>query len=157
MTSDSRYICMRCCKKKLKWQSHPTSPFCCLHRLWKNNDQLKPLTINKHHRLLDGMLVTELRVQQRSTDKRAVICGLIPADVKMVDVNVTQAPHHLHLVLNWKRWKERENEFISLLWGMIVPAKKIKTLTFPGLFISQSERLPAGASWESVGVRCWEN
>lgn len=61
------------------------------------------LTINQHHGLFDGMLVAELRVQQGSADERAVVRGLIPADVEMVDVHMPQTPHHLHLVLNWKR------------------------------------------------------
>lgn len=73
------------------------------------------LTINEHHRLFDGVLVAELRVQESSADERPVESGLIPADVKMVDVHVPETPHHLHLVLNWKRQRERENEFISAL------------------------------------------
>lgn len=58
------------------------------------------LTVNKHHGLLDSVLVAELGVQQGSAHEGAVVRGLVPADVEVVDVDVTEAPHHLHLVLN---------------------------------------------------------
>lgn len=60
------------------------------------------LTVNENDRLLDGVLVAELRVQQGAGDKRAVVGRLVPADVKMVDVDVAEAPHHLHLILDWE-------------------------------------------------------
>lgn len=58
------------------------------------------LTINEHNRLFNGMLVTELRVEQRSANKGAIVGGLVPAHMQMVNVDVTQRTHHLHLVLN---------------------------------------------------------
>lgn len=48
------------------------------------------LTVNKHNGLLDGMLVTKLRIEQRSADKGAIVSGLVPAHVQMVNVDVTQ-------------------------------------------------------------------
>lgn len=48
------------------------------------------LTVNEHHGLFDGMLVTELRVEQRPADKRAVEGGLVPAHMQMVNVDVAQ-------------------------------------------------------------------
>lgn len=48
------------------------------------------LTINKHHGLLNGMLVTKLRIEQRSAHKGAIVSGLVPAHVQMVNVDVTQ-------------------------------------------------------------------
>lgn len=58
------------------------------------------LTINEHHGLFNGMLVAKLGVEERSADKRAVVGGLVPAHMQMVDVDVTQGTHHLHLVLD---------------------------------------------------------
>lgn len=58
------------------------------------------LTINEHNRLFNGMLVTELRVEQRSANKGAIVGGLVPAYMQMVNVDMTQRTHHLHLVLN---------------------------------------------------------
>lgn len=58
------------------------------------------LTINEHNRLFNGMLVTELRVEQRSANKGAIVGGLVPAHMQMVNVDMTQRTHHLHLVLN---------------------------------------------------------
>lgn len=46
------------------------------------------------------MLVAELRVKQRSADEGAIVGGLVPAHMQMVNVDVTQGTHHLHLVLN---------------------------------------------------------
>lgn len=48
------------------------------------------LTINEHDRLLNGMLVTKLRIEQRSADKGAIVSGLVPAHMQMVNVDVTQ-------------------------------------------------------------------
>ena len=58
------------------------------------------LTVDEHHRLLDGVLVAELGVEQRAADEGAVEGGLVPAHVQMVDVDVAQGPHHLHLILD---------------------------------------------------------
>lgn len=57
------------------------------------------LTIDEYNRLFDGMLVAELGVEQRSADKGAIVGGLVPAHMQMVNVDVTQRTHHLHLVL----------------------------------------------------------
>lgn len=46
------------------------------------------------------MLVTELRIQKGPGDERAIVCGLVPAHVEVVDVYMAQAPHHLHLILD---------------------------------------------------------
>lgn len=53
------------------------------------------------------MLVAELGVEEGSADKGAIVGRLVPAHVQMVDVDVTQGPHHLHLVLDWRQ-RERE-------------------------------------------------
>lgn len=58
------------------------------------------LTVNEHHRLLYGMLVAELGVQQGPADKGAVVRGLVPAHVQMVNIHMAQAAHHLHLILD---------------------------------------------------------
>lgn len=62
-----------------------------------------PLTVDEHHGLLDGVLVAELGVEQRSADEGAVVGGLVPAHVKVVDVHVAQRTHHLHLVLDYRQ------------------------------------------------------
>ena len=46
------------------------------------------------------MLVAELGVEQCSADKGAVVGGLVPAHMQMVNVYMTQRTHHLHLVLD---------------------------------------------------------
>lgn len=58
------------------------------------------LTVYKHHGLLDSVLVAELGVRRRSAQEGAVVRGLVPADVEVVDVDVMETPHHSHLVLN---------------------------------------------------------
>lgn len=58
------------------------------------------LTIYEYYGLLNGVLVAELRVEQRSADKGAIVGGLVPAHMQMVNVDVTQRTHHLHLVLD---------------------------------------------------------
>lgn len=63
------------------------------------------LTINKHNGLFNGVLVAELGVKQGSANKGAIVSGLVPAYMQMVNVDVTQGTHHLHLVLDWRqRW-----------------------------------------------------
>lgn len=47
------------------------------------------LTINEHDRLFDCMLIAELRVEQGSTDEGAIVGGLVPAHMQMVNVDVT--------------------------------------------------------------------
>lgn len=69
--------------------------------LWEASRE-KP-TVDKHNRLLDGVLVTELRVHKSPTDERAVWGWLIPAHVKVIDVDMAQTSHHLHLIMNYKR------------------------------------------------------
>lgn len=49
------------------------------------------------------MLVAELGVKQRSADKGAVEGGLVPAHMQMVNVDVAQGTHHLHLVLDYRQ------------------------------------------------------
>ena len=78
-----------------------------MFRLWilqtlAKGEWSQGLTVDEDNRLLDGMLVTELGVEEGTADKRAVISGLVPAHMQMVDVDVTQASHHLHLVLDWR-------------------------------------------------------
>lgn len=46
------------------------------------------------------MLVTELRIQEGSGDERAIVRGLVPAHVEVVDVDMAEAAHHFHLILN---------------------------------------------------------
>lgn len=61
------------------------------------------LTINEHDRLFNCMLIAELGVEQGSTNKGAIESGLVPAHMQMVNVDVTQGTHHLHLVLDWRQ------------------------------------------------------
>ena len=56
------------------------------------------LTVDEDDRLFDRALVVKLRVEEVLVDERPEVGALIPADVKMVDVHLTQVPHHLHLV-----------------------------------------------------------
>jgi len=58
------------------------------------------LTIDQYNGLFNGVLVAELGVEQRSADKGAIVGGLVPAHMQMVNVDVTQGTHHLHLVLD---------------------------------------------------------
>lgn len=69
------------------WVSFTLSPF---KKKRKKRKIIVVLTINKHNGLLDGMLVTKLRIEQRSADKGAIVSGLVPAHVQMVNVDVTQ-------------------------------------------------------------------
>lgn len=46
------------------------------------------------------MLVAELGIQERPGDERAIVRGLVPAHMKMVNVDMAKAPHHLHLILD---------------------------------------------------------
>lgn len=69
------------------WVSFTLSPF---KKKKKKRKIIVVLTINKHNGLLDGMLVTKLRIEQRSADKGAIVSGLVPAHVQMVNVDVTQ-------------------------------------------------------------------
>lgn len=77
------------------------------------------------------MLVAELGVKQGSTNKGAIVSGLVPAHMQMVNVDVTQGTHHLHLVLDWRqRWvqvggegevrgiakKKKKTGLISFVW-----------------------------------------
>lgn len=64
------------------------------------------LTINEHDGLFDGVLIAELRVEQRSADKGAIVGGLVPAHMQMVNVDVAQRTHHLHLVLDYRQREE---------------------------------------------------
>lgn len=66
----------------------------------ETSSSVRLLTIDEHNGLLDGMLVAELRIEQRSADKGAIVGGLVPAHMQMVNVDVTQRTHHLHLVLD---------------------------------------------------------
>lgn len=58
------------------------------------------LTIDEYNRLFDSMLVAELGVEQRSANEGAIVGGLVPSHMQMVNVDVTQRTHHLHLVLD---------------------------------------------------------
>ena len=55
--------------------------------------------INEDDRLFNGVLVAELRIQKRPGNEGAVICGLIPAHVEVINVDMAKAAHHLHLIL----------------------------------------------------------
>lgn len=46
------------------------------------------------------MLVTELGIQEGPGDERAVVRGLVPAHVEVVNVHMAKAPHHFHLILD---------------------------------------------------------
>lgn len=83
-------------------------------------------TVYEHDGLLDGVLVTELRVQESPAHERPVEGGLVPTHVKMIDVHMTQAPHHLHLILNYRRRHRniRVREGLSLILRM----KNMQTL-----------------------------
>lgn len=58
------------------------------------------LTIDEYNRLFNGMLIAKLGVKQCSANKGAIVGGLVPAHMQMVNVDVTQRTHHLHLVLD---------------------------------------------------------
>lgn len=60
------------------------------------------------------MLVAELGVEQCSANKGAIVGGLVPAHMQMVNVDMTQRTHHLHLVLDYRqseenRWRKKES------------------------------------------------
>lgn len=71
--------------------------------LWQWQASGEKPTVDKHNRLLDGVLVAELRVHESPTDERAVEGWLVPAHVKVIDVDMAQTSHHLHLILNYKK------------------------------------------------------
>lgn len=60
-------------------------------------------TVNENDGFLNGVLVAELGVQEGAGDKRPIVGRLIPAHVKMVDVDMAEAAHHFHLILNYGR------------------------------------------------------
>lgn len=68
------------------------------------------LTVNENDRFLDGVLVTELGIQESTGNKGAIVRGLIPADMEMVNIDMAKTTHHFHLILNWRGEREREKK-----------------------------------------------
>jgi len=60
------------------------------------------ITINENNGLVDAELVVELRVNESFVDVRPKVCALIPADVQVIDVHMTQILHHFQLITHCK-------------------------------------------------------
>ena len=60
------------------------------------------LTINKNNGLVNAELVVKLWVDQSFVDVRPKVGALVPADMQMIDVNMTQILHHLQLISHYK-------------------------------------------------------
>ena len=86
-------------------------------------------TIYKDYRFFYRMLVVELRVKQCLVDEGAKVCALIPANMQVVNIHMSQMPHHLHLVGNCQQNIEKE--------FYVLPCKALFSLTlwFKGLQI----------------------
>ena len=57
------------------------------------------LTVDQYDGLADILLVVELGLDERLVDEGAHVGGLVPAHGAVVNVDLAQAPHHVHLVL----------------------------------------------------------
>ena len=55
------------------------------------------LTEDETDRLLDGCLIGELRLQELGREEVPELAGLIPADVLVVNIDLSQPPHHRQL------------------------------------------------------------
>ena len=55
------------------------------------------LTEDETDGLLDGCLIGELRLQELGGKEVPELAGLIPADVLMVNIDLSQSPHHRQL------------------------------------------------------------
>ena len=59
-------------------------------------------TINENNRFIDAELVGELWVDHSFVDVCPKICALIPANVKVININMAQILHHLELISHCK-------------------------------------------------------
>ena len=66
-------------------------------------ENILKITIYKDHRLLNGSLVRELGFQELRAKKVSHLCALVPPNMEVVDVHLPQIPHHLQLVVLWKK------------------------------------------------------
>ena len=55
------------------------------------------LTEDETDRLLDGCLIGELRLQELGREKVPELAGLIPTNVLVVNIDLSQPPHHRQL------------------------------------------------------------
>lgn len=76
------------------------------------------------------MLVAELRVQQGSAHEGAEERGLVPTHVQMVDVDVTETSHHLHLILNCEGEEEEETHMLGEMFSGCATLGATKTFSF---------------------------
>ncbi len=60
----------------------------------------KCLTIDEHDGFVNRVLIIELGVKESFVEVHAIVCALVPADVQVVHIHMSQIPHHLHLVVN---------------------------------------------------------
>lgn len=61
------------------------------------------LTIDEDNGFLDGILVVELGVQQSLVNEGAIESALVPSNVQVVNVDMTETPHHFHLVVHCEK------------------------------------------------------
>ena len=66
-------------------------------QLYKRLNYVFPLTEDETDGLVNGRLVGELRLQQLWGEKVAELTGLIPSNVLVVHVHLSQPPHHRQL------------------------------------------------------------
>ena len=86
-------------------------------------------TVDEDNGFLNGVLVVELRVEQRLVEVHAVVCALVPADVQVIHVYVTQVTHHFHLVLDCSEMNERLVEQLPNKKCFVIWSGRISAIT----------------------------
>ena len=61
----------------------------------------EPLTINDHHRLADGLLVSDMALEELLGDMGAEVGRLVPTNLVVVHIDGTQLLQNVHLVLTY--------------------------------------------------------
>lgn len=59
------------------------------------------LTINEHHRLADGLLVSDMALQELLGDVGTEVGRLVPTNLVVVHVDSTKLLQNVHLVLTY--------------------------------------------------------
>lgn len=59
----------------------------------------RKLTIDENNRLFNGGLVRKLRLKELGGKKHSLLSALIPAHMEVINIDLPQMSHHLHLVV----------------------------------------------------------
>ena len=74
------------------------------------NYESRKLTIDENNRLFNGGLVRKLRLKELGGEKHSLLSALIPAHMEVINIDLSQVPHHLHLIVLFIK------VFIKVLW-----------------------------------------